>query len=61
MNKVYVLWRVPEYEENSIIGIFKTKEGAEKYRDEMIQEMYEDHIEESDQVEYYLDSYYLSE
>lgn len=60
--KVYVLWDIREFEENNVIGIFRTKQGAEKYRDEMIQELYaEEEVLDSDRAEYYIEGFYLGQ
>jgi hypothetical protein len=60
-HKVYVLWHNSEHEESRLLGIFKTKQGAETYRDEMILEMYDDEVLESDRIEYFIESFYLAE
>jgi hypothetical protein len=63
-NKVYVLWHNSlnsEQEETELLGIFKSKKGAEDYRDEQILEMYGDEIQASDRLEYFIESFYLGE
>jgi hypothetical protein len=61
MNRVYVLWHKKDFEEEStILNIFKTKKGAEDYRDELIREMYHE-IEESDRIEYFIETFHLCE
>jgi hypothetical protein len=68
--KVFILTKYDENEydsDNNILGVFKTKESAESYRNEYIREVYsiEDDIPDRDlekevQVEFSIENYWVN-
>ena len=68
--KVFILTKYDENEydsDNNILGVFKTKESAESYRNDYIREVYsiEDDIPDADlekevQVEFSIENYWVN-